>query len=333
MSTMRTQRWVGLVLVVLVGLSGCSGDDAEQAGPDAPPPSSTTTSPPSTSPAPPGGSDACRAAPESPPTEQTIRSGGEERTFLLEVPDDLAAGTPMPLLFNFHGSGSNAVEQAAYSRLPEVGTERGLIVVTPEAVAGNWLLTTPGDTGSADLRLVRDLLDQMEQRFCIDPARVYAAGMSLGAAFSALAACAYPDRIAAIGLVTVELTFEPCPRTVPVVAFHGTADPVVPYDGGPVTAEDFVGAEVPGAEENMRSWAELGGCALVPEERPVSDDVTRSEYPGCDNAGEVVLYTIDGGGHTWPGTPIEVAELGSTTDDVDATTVILDFLADHPFTP
>ena len=143
-------------------------------------------------------------------------------------------------------------------------------------------------------------------------------------------ACALPDDIAAVGLVTVEVLIGPCPNSVPVIAFHGTADAVVPYDGGEVRGSEFRGSTVRGAEGNMVRWAELDGCGTEPERSEVGSEVTHRVYPDCDDGTEVELYTIEGGGHTWPGSPIDVARLGANTDQIDATDLILDFFAEHP---
>jgi polyhydroxybutyrate depolymerase len=53
--------------------------------------------------------------------------------------------------------------------------------------------------------------------------------------------------------------------------------------------------------------------------------VRRWAYPGCADGREVVLYTIEGGGHTWPGGPPVGRSVGRVTRDLRATPLILDF--------
>jgi polyhydroxybutyrate depolymerase len=320
-----------VVLFAMVA-AGCADDDEPQAGPPSTTASTSTSTTSTTAAARPSEGCGGRRPPSGGPGEvvRTIESSGTQRSYRLTVPSDVDPTTPLPLVLNLHGSGSNALQQSAYSRLPTVAVTRDVIVVTPDAIANNWRLSAPSDDGNPDIRLARDLLDALSRELCVDRRRVYAAGLSLGAAFSALLACALPDDIAAVGLVTVEVLIGPCPNSVPVIAFHGTADAVVPYDGGEVRGSEFRGSTVRGAEGNMVRWAELGGCGTEPERSEVGSGVTRRVYPDCDDGTEVELYTIDGGGHTWPGSPIDVARLGANTDQIDATDLILDFFAEHP---
>lgn len=325
-----------VALLAVAAAAGCADDgEPRDAGLPSTTTSTTTASPSTSTTVAARPSEGCEGSggeatlgPEE--VVRTIESSGTERSYRLAVPADVDPTTPLPLVLNLHGSGSSALQQSVYSRLPTVAVSRDVIVVTPDAVANNWRLSAPSDDANPDIRLARDLLDTLSTELCVDRRRIYAAGLSLGAAFSALLACALPDDIAAVGLVTVEVLLGPCPNSVPVIAFHGTADAVVPYDGGEVRGSEFRGSTVRGAEGNMVRWAELDGCGTEPERSEVGSEVTRRVYPDCDDGTEVELYTIDGGGHTWPGSPIDVPRLGANTDQIDATELILDFFAEHP---
>ena len=147
-----------------------------------------------------------------------------------------------------------------------------------------------------------------------------------------------PERIAAIGAVAGVEFLEPCDGApVPVVAFHGTEDPILPYAGGGLNATTDRRAELlrrgapgraPGAARawtsRWRRWAAHNGCSPEPVDERVSPEVRRRTWPGCEAA--TVLYIVDGGGHTWPGKPFPQfeASFGATTTDIDATSLIFE---------
>src|SRR5205814_3358644 len=84
-----------------------------------------------------------------------------------------------------------------------------------------------------DLQFVRNLLDELDRTLCVDDRRIYATGYSNGAFLSSAIACVLADRVAAIAPVAGVLSLPGCApsRPIPVIAFHGTADPIVTYDG------------------------------------------------------------------------------------------------------
>jgi polyhydroxybutyrate depolymerase len=113
-----------------------------------------------------------------------------------------------------------------------------------------------------------------------------------------------------------------------MIAFHGTRDRVTPYNGG----KTFVAQDAfPAIPDWTGKWARRNGCALEPRDSRIASDVTRREYPGCANDASVLLYTIEDGGHTWPG-GAELPEwlLGRTTRSIDATQLTWAFFREHP---
>lgn len=291
------------------------------------------------SPAPTHGTPGCGRAPDPGPTfggpgdvVQTLAVGGTTRTYRLAVPIHYRRSRPSPLILLFHGSGSNAVQQSVYSVMPARAARVGFLVATPDAIAEQWQLSAP-DAHTADLTFVSDLIASLSERYCVDPAHIYAAGISLGSEFSAIVACAVPHRIAAMGLVAAEFPLKPCHPPIPVLAFHGTADPLVPYANGG-TGRSFPGVPLPGAEHNLAAWARFNGCRPTPQIRRVAIDVVRRRWAGCRDGSAAILYTVLGGGHTWPGSPIVLpaAVFGPTTEHIDATGLMLDFFGQHPGT-
>jgi polyhydroxybutyrate depolymerase len=259
------------------------------------------------------------AASGLPETVETITVGGQARSYRLTLPSSADPARPHPLILLFHGSGSDAAELAALTQLPQRAAARGYVVAAPDARNHNWQVSLP-NAPTADLELVSDLVSAVSARVCIDPHRVYAAGFSLGSEFAAVAACAPSSAMTAIGLVAAEFFLKPCTRPVAVIAFHGTADPAVPYQDGAVGVS-LPGIRVRGVENNLGDWAALDGCAAAPVAAPISPTVIRRAWAGCRTGTDVVLYTTVGGGHTWPGSPL------------DATGRILDFFDGHPVGP
>jgi polyhydroxybutyrate depolymerase len=261
---------------------------------------------------------------------QSIRVDGTVRTYRLAVPASYRERRPTPLILQFHGSGSDAVQQSAYSGLPAAGAAAGYLVATPDALGGNWDLAAPG-TPTADQRLVAALESDLAERYCVDDARIYAAGISLGSEFATIAACDPADHIAAVGLVAAEYLLRPCRGPVPVLAFHGTADPIVPYATG-ATGRSVPGVPVVGAVQNLEAWARLDRCHPAPTTTTPAPDIVRRRWSGCAAGSSVVLYTVVGGGHTWPGSPVvlSAAAFGPTTRSVSATRLMLGFFGEHP---
>jgi polyhydroxybutyrate depolymerase len=144
--------------------------------------------------------------------------------------------------------------------------------------------------------------------------------------------CTLSDRIGAVGMVGAAQTlpWRWCTdrRAVPMIAFHGTADPEVPYNGGSSWISDRPFPSTPRWAEN---WARRNGCGPDPVEARVAADVTRRAYTNCADDAAVVLYTVQGGGHTWPGgTPLPQWFVGRTTRSIDATRLMWAFFNEHP---
>lgn len=266
----------------------------------------------------------------------SLVSSGERREHLLYVPQSYDAATPTPLVISLHGGGGWPAIQRDVSRWNRVADRNGFIVVYPSGlkVAGlrAWRVWE-GVTGlENDVRYISDLIDSLEKTYTIDPERIYANGLSNGGAMAWVLSCTMSDRVAAVGTVAAAhaLPWSWCmdDKPVPAISFHGTQDSLVPYKGG--TSWVSPNRPFPAALQWAESWALRNGCAPDPVETPVSSQVTRRHYTSCANTASVVLYTIDGGGHTWPGgMPLPEWFLGSTTYQIDASTLIWEFFEEH----
>jgi polyhydroxybutyrate depolymerase len=260
---------------------------------------------------------------------QSLLVGPLTRSYRLAVPTGYRSSVASPLILLFHGSGSNALQTSAYTEMPKRAARDGYLVATPDALDGQWQLSSPG-ARTGDLAFVSALVSDLSSRYCVDRSRVYAAGISLGSEFASIVACTPADRIAAIGLVAAEFLLSSCRGPIPVVAFHGTADPIVAYRSGG-TGAALPGVPVIGVEENLAHWARLDGCASGPHLHRVGTMVVRRTWSGCRGGSAVVLYSVLGGGHTWPGSPIDLsaATFGATTHQIDATGLMLAFFGRH----
>lgn len=263
-----------------------------------------------------------------------IPHDGLLRRVLLRVPESYDPGTGTMLVLNFHGFSSADWQQELLTRMGAAAEARGFIVAYPQGVATSWnagdCCGTAWVDGVDDVGFVRAVLDRLERDYCIDPARVYATGMSNGGFFAHRLACELSDRIAAIAPVAGVLGMDSCnpPRPVPVFHFHGTEDLLVPYEGGtPVVHELGAGIVFRSVEETLAHWAEHNGCEGGPVTTMRDGDVTCVEWTRCE--AETRLCTVDGGGHTWPG-GLPVPFLGKTTTHLDATEAMLDFFDASP---
>lgn len=256
-----------------------------------------------------------------------LRVGAIDRAYRLAVPRRYSPDRPAPLIVNLHGSGSSAIQASIYSDLPRQAGGRGMLVVTPEAIDGKWQLSPAG----ADADFLSALVTDLEARYCVDLDRVHLIGMSLGAWKAAATACHEGDRYASIALVTVEVYPGKCPP-LPVIAFHGTADAMVAYGsgGGTVQSADTPNDGLPGTLTNIAAWAKGNGCKPKPVVHDIGNDVVLRRYRSCDLGADVDLYTIIGGGHTWPGSAIKIGNRGLTTTTISATDLALDWFQAHP---
>ena len=295
------------------------------------------------------------AAVEATAYEQvTMEVDGRKRSCWVHVPEALDREKPAPLVLLFHGAGANGKWQIRYSGLAETADEGGFLVACPDGTGPlrRWLLTW--NAGSCcgfasskdvdDVEYVRQLLDELAQRYRVNPRRVYLAGLSNGGMMCYRLADALSDRIAAIAIVAgTHLGDPPSPeRPVPVLHFHGTKDKLVPFDGG----SDFRWSPqygFPGARECAAMWAEANRCEAKPQIKKLEDEhdndgttVSIERYAPRADGAEVVLYVIDGGGHTWPGrtffSGLEVppfvrrlSVLGRTSLEVEASPILWEF--------
>ena len=265
--------------------------------------------------------------------QRSIVHDGLVREYILYVPASYAPGVPAPLLLNFHGYTSNALEQMFYGDFRPIADTTGVIVVHPQGTVdllGNthwnvgWGTSTVDDVGFTSA-----LIDSLSAAYTIDPTRIYSTGMSNGGFFSYKLACDLSDRIAAIASVTGSMNVNQAAschpeHQMPVMEIHGTADQTVAYTG------NILFAPIPSV---LSFWVGYNGCTTPAIVNPIADTDTADGctaehhfYPAGQNGATVEHYKITGGAHTWPGSAFGGV---GTNQDIDACKEIWRFFSKY----
>lgn len=267
----------------------------------------------------------------------SLISQGVKRKFILHVPVAYDPSIPTPLVISMHGFGDWPAHQMHMSGWNNLADEEGFIVVYPMGTRFpmRWQLydfKNPAGNPTADIHFISDLIKYLEQAYNIDPAQIYANGLSNGGGMAQALSCTLSNQIAAVGSVSGAYFYplETCrpTRPVPMIAFHGTADTIVPYQGGP--SERFP-LPFPCIPEFMKNLAQHNGCTAIPIEKTVSLNVHSISYTDCTNNADVIFYTIEGGGHSWPGgKAMPRMIVGETNMEINTTRLMWEFFQAHP---
>jgi polyhydroxybutyrate depolymerase len=257
-----------------------------------------------------------------------MMSGGRQRDAIVHVPTGYTGAAPVPLVVVMHGYTETDDQIRVVSGFDAAADANGLLVVYPQGTDLSWnagkCCGNAPKNGVDDVGYVRDLIDRMSQDYCVDPKRVFATGFSNGGMLSNRLACELSDRIAAIGPVAGPLAMDTCSpsRPVPVIEFHGTADPVVWWGGAPLSG-------TPAVETNVANWAKRDGCTDPSGTQVYAQgDVTCTRWSQCAGGSAVELCKVNDGGHQWPGGQ-SAGPFGKLTQDVDATARMVEFFLAH----
>ncbi len=256
--------------------------------------------------------------------EHTVRAAGLTRTYHLTVPPGYTGDTRVPLVLDLHGAGSNAAQEMLLSRARQYAAPRGWAVATLDAGRVFWFLQA---RNGEDVDFVQRVVQDVARRLCIAPGRRFVMGMSNGAAMSAAVTCALPTTFAAAAAVAgMNIAGSCLERPTPLLAVHGTADPIVPFQGGDLGGRLSGLLSVPSVTSRLHDWSVRNHCTSGPTSTVVVPSITLVEYQGC--AAPTRLLRVSRGGHTWPGGPVlPVNRYGRTSDAIDATDEIFEFFA------
>ena len=282
-----------------------------------------------------------------------------DRPFEIHVPSSYD-GSPIPLVVNFHGGGGS-IESSRKSSCPEgdatsdrclqaIGMQEGFVTVLPSGSPGpvlkeirTWNAGGGGSewncasgracqNGVDDIAYITQLLDAIEAQINVDTSRVFATGLSNGAAMAHRVACEMSERftaIASVGGANQYSTTEDCTPTsvVSILHIHGTSDPCWTYETSATAFADRDGRLKLGAVDSTEGWAERNGCHPTSREEPMPDNAVdgmttlRITWDGCDDGASVEHLRIEGGGHIWPNGHSFTRRAGVSTQDFGAEVV------------
>jgi polyhydroxybutyrate depolymerase len=278
-------------------------------------------------------------------TPITLAIGGVSRTATVHVPTSaLATRTKRPLLLGLHGGGGSGTQFAGATVLNTQADRDGFVVVYPDGIDRAWndgrYRTSTQQTD--DLAFLTELVTFTQRRAPIDRARVFSTGISNGAFMSNWLACQVPGLLRGMVLVVgtgPEDMVGRCANAKPlsIVALHGTADPLVPYNGGDVggALARNRGSSI-GVDPFAEFWVKINRCAGAPTVRALTDTnptdgstINSRSWTSCAPGITTEFLRIDGGGHTWPGEPKPLPKriVGTTNYDVSASELVARLIA------
>jgi polyhydroxybutyrate depolymerase len=256
-------------------------------------------------------------------TREYVGADGHRRTYELAVPRLYDGTRATPLIVNFHAYSGSGSQHDKNTQMGQLGNLRGYIVVSPDSTANPPAWNQRGEANRLDdFAFAHGLISELQTTMCIDVARIYAAGHSNGGTFAAFLACTAPFEFAAVAVVAAVPTSRCPPEAQPaVIQILGTADDITLYDGTDTR---------PSALASIESWAAHAGCVESPVVVPIQDGVEALRFDGCSGA-DVVLMSVIGGDHPWPGGPVAMNRAGNSQSGrtFPATRTILDFFDDH----
>lgn len=256
-------------------------------------------------------------------TQTTIDFGGRSRMYLAYRPAALDPGKQVPLILALHGYTQSATALEGWTRFNELAAGYSFEVVYPQGVKNSWNAGfCCGDARSEnldDVGFFRVLIDHLISTGGIDSKRVFVTGLSNGGLMSYRLACELSDHVTAIASVsgTMVVPLSGChpQHPVSVLEMHGSADDVVPYDGGDTGFGYF-----PSSNAVISDWVGNNHCAGKGT-TTTSGVVTTEQWSACRGSTIVRLDTIAGGEHTW---------YGAVPGEPNATQVVWDFFSHLP---
>jgi polyhydroxybutyrate depolymerase len=277
--------------------------------------------------------------------EHFLNHDGLKLRYIVYVPQEYDHSKPLAVVLNFHGGMGSAENQMKTSDMNRVADRHGFMVVYPDGTGalGRILTFNAGSCcGYAvrkkvdDVGFVKDLIEDLGKQYQIDTSRVYAVGFSNGAMLAYRLAVELSDRIAAIGIVSGDLSVDgPKPKwPVPVIHFHGLKDQNVLWNGGigPNQIDPHPHRSIPETLEIWKNWNHCAGKPTITESK--SDYIMERFEPAEGQSGApIVIYKLIDGGHQWPGGEeprLKILNLGKMIHSVDASELMWQFFTSVP---
>lgn len=275
---------------------------------------------------------------------------GLERTYYLHLPTGHKSSGKLPVVLVLHGGGrGDGDDVARWTGYIELADRDNFIAVYPNGIDAQWndgrVKTFRRGKDNAhvdDVGFISALIDYIIRDLNGDPRRVYVTGLSNGGMMALRLGCEISSKLAAIAPVIANVPKNIYGRCnpdakLPVLLMNGTNDPLVPWDGGSVGFFGKRRGEVVSTNETVRFWSKHNGCSSrfarwVPDrDRRDHSRVRITTWKKPGNTCEVILYSIVGGGHTFPGSdvPNRPLLLGRKNNDINGAEVIWDFFSRH----
>ncbi len=295
-------------------------------------------------------SESCWAQFDSALERRSFTLQGRERTYFVHFPPNRSAIEAKPVVFVLHGGGgADAQEMAKRTGMNAIADREGFIAVYPYGVDGQWndgrgktFRRAKDNTGVDDVGFISAIIDELIASVKADPRRIYVVGLSNGGMMTYRLGIELGDRLAAIAAIIANLPANLAGRTpvrpLPVLIMNGTADPMMPWDGGPVRVLGREYGEVLSTAETVRYWLRAAGLPEIPAKKRLEDKVASDQstvemeiYRAPGRSLEVLLYRIVGGGHNLPGgeTPDRPRLLGPKNMDINAMEEVWAFFKQH----
>jgi polyhydroxybutyrate depolymerase len=279
----------------------------------------------------------------------TIDVNGVKRSYTAQLP----AKKPVPLVIVLHGKTQRGADMITRTAWPQVAKREGFAVVFPDGLNHAWAdaRTKAGPElrgpppGTDDVGFIAKLVEKLVADGTADARHVYVTGVSNGGAMAMTLLCARADLFVAGASVIMNLTDEAAAtchpsRPLPILIMNGTADPLIPYEGGRGTSY-FATDGFWSTEKTVAFWRELNGCETddadvtdLPDRAPADQSTVTRITSRCPRGHDVVLYRINGGGHRMPGfapdarfPKIATRLLGPQNGDIDGAETIWAFFS------
>ena len=275
----------------------------------------------------------------------SFASNGNTRTYIGAIPDN--PQTPLRLVVLFCGAAEDAAEMQKRHFNDYLGDNTMVVYPEPYYFMGSFQT----DSVANDFLMVEDLITHIAANYSIDVNDICIGGFSAGAAFSYDLVCEFnsststrPYSFKAFAVVagamdTAEVNLNYCPIAdeVPLIAFHGTNDQAINYNGTTIFTGgiDTIIVYNSPVETLVDFWARnINGCNANPTVTPLPDLVVEPQVPttvelieyNCNNCNNTKLYRIVGGLHTWPtSNAVNDNMFGGHNRDIIASELIADF--------
>jgi len=237
-------------------------------------------------------------------TRSSFNYLGQKVEYDIYVPPDYRQGRPLPLVISIQDPGSTSEQQEKVTGLTKGAGSTGYLIAYLYSMEGvdHWRYGLSGGPAD-DLDLFAAWLRHLSIAWDVVPGRLYLVGMGQGAEFAYVLGCTFANQVTAVALVSgrypVNMNCQPS-MPVSVLMIHGTQDQEMPFEA--------VSPYQP-VRDAARTWAGWNGCESQAASIYTDGNAQADGWSGCQAGTEVVLFSITGGKHTWPGTDLNATEL------------------------